>query len=182
MQKLVPAWSQSKSQQDDSRKHQFSVLSIWLQIYFFSCFHSVGYDLWQRLTAEPLPVSLLCWKPGWNVAVWNPFWQVWKEKGVFSGIFYHELGCAVAPGFYIFTFLRVITSIGSAGLVASYVLCMEVIGSSYRSFAGMVFHVFFSLGYPLLAVMAYYIRSWRTLFVVTTLSGAVVGLMWRWVW
>ena len=59
--------------------------------FFFSCFHSVGYDLWQGLTAEPLPVSLLCWKPGGNVAVWNPFWQVWKEKGVFSGIFYHEL-------------------------------------------------------------------------------------------
>ena len=92
-----------------------------------------------------------------------------------------SLGCAVAPGFYIFTVLRVITSVGSAGLVASYVLCMEVIGSSYRSFAGMVFHVFFSLGYPLLAVMAYYVRSWRTLCVVSTLSGAVVGLMWRWV-
>lgn len=92
-----------------------------------------------------------------------------------------SLGCAVAPGFYIFTVLRVITSVGSAGLVASYVLCMEVIGSSYRSFAGMVFHVFFSLGYPLLAVMAYYIWSWRTLCVVSTLSGAVVGLMWRWV-
>ena len=58
---------------------------------FFSCFHSVGYDLWQGLTTQPLPVSLLYWKPGGNVAVWNPFWQIWKEKGVLSGIFYHEL-------------------------------------------------------------------------------------------
>ena len=72
-----------------------------------------------------------------------------------------------------------IASAGSAGLLATYVLSMEIIGTSYRSFAGMVFHVFFALGYPMLALMAYYIRDWRTLSITSALIGVVVALMWR---
>ena len=92
-----------------------------------------------------------------------------------------SIGCGLSPGFYAFTIFRVITSVGAAGLLATYVLSMEIIGTSYRSFAGMVFHVFFALGYPVLALMAYYIRGWQTLCITSALSGVVVLLMWRWV-
>lgn len=92
-----------------------------------------------------------------------------------------SIGCGLSPGFYTFTIFRVITSGGSAGLLATYVLSMEIIGTSYRSFAGMVFHVFFAFGYPVLALMAYYIRGWQTLCITSALSGVVVLLMWRWV-
>ena len=89
------------------------------------------------------------------------------------------LGYGMAPGFYVFTFFRVLASAFGTGIVFGSVMCLEIIGTSYRSYFGLVSHIFFSLGFPILSVMAYYVRDWRLLCVTSALSGSVVALMWR---
>ena len=39
----------------------------------------------------------------------------------------------------------------------------EFVGSEYRAMAGTVIACFFSVGYMILAVIAYFIRDWRNL-------------------
>ena len=47
--------------------------------------------------------------------------------------------------------------------MSSYVLSVEIVGASSRSFAGLSGSALFALGYPLLSFMAYFIRRWRVL-------------------
>ena len=86
----------------------------------------------------------------------------------------------LAPGFYFFAFFRIAIAFFSAGLMlSSFSICMEITGISQRTFVGMAIHVFFGVGYLVLAVMAYFIRNWRTLSVIVGLTGFLFLLLWR---
>jgi len=115
--------------------------------------------------------------------IFGTFSDVFGRRKVFFLTFLamslSTLGYGLAPGFYVFTFFRMLASAFGTGIVFGYVMCLEIIGISYRSYAGLVSHIFFSLGYPILALMAYYIRDWRLLCISSALSGGVVALMWR---
>ena len=50
-------------------------------------------------------------------------------------------------------------------------LSTEVVGASKRALVGMLVPAVFAVGIMLFAVLAYYIRSWRTLSVIVSLPG-----------
>jgi OCT family organic cation transporter-like MFS transporter 4/5 len=78
---------------------------------------------------------------------------------------------ALAPNYWAYAALRLLTgfSTGSVGVLA-FILATEPIGPSRRGAAGMSTFYFFSGGIAALAgVAALFPRSWRTLYVVTSL-------------
>ncbi|KAH8342588.1 hypothetical protein KR067_006205, partial [Drosophila pandora] len=52
-----------------------------------------------------------------------------------------------------------------------YVIALEMVGSSYRLFAGVAMQMFFSVGFMLTAGFAYFIHDWRWLQIALTLPG-----------
>ncbi|XP_038058414.1 organic cation transporter protein-like [Patiria miniata] len=68
------------------------------------------------------------------------------------------------PSFAAYTALRFIIAGANFGVyLIGFVLVSEIVGPAYRSFVGTLLAVFFSVGYALLAVIAYLLREWRHL-------------------
>lgn len=92
------------------------------------------------------------------------------------------LGYGLAPSYMLFTIFRLMNAISCAGIIlSSYVLSVEIVGISARSFAGLAGSCFFSLSYPCLSVLTYYIYNWRWLCVVTSLLGLAYFPLWRYI-
>lgn len=90
------------------------------------------------------------------------------------------VACSFAPGYYSFTFFKIATAFNNAGLaIISFVIPMEIIGVQKRALAGMVVHFFFAAGYVVLAIMAYYIWSWRVLSLLCSVLGFVILTFWK---
>ena len=82
---------------------------------------------------------------------------------------------ALSFSYYSFIFFRLCTATSGAGaLLSLYVLGIELVGKSGRNFAGMAGMVIFALSYPVLAIMAYFIRSWRWLTLLIS-AGSLVA-------
>lgn len=66
--------------------------------------------------------------------------------------------------YMIFVFLRCISGFSVGGLLGTgFVMGMEIVGPTKRSWAGLVFEFFWAAGAMLLALTAYFIRDWRHL-------------------
>jgi len=68
----------------------------------------------------------------------------------------------------------------SGVFVIANVLGMEMVGSKYRLFAGTVCHYFFTFGYFIVALVAYFLnKDWRLLQVnvVVTLSRGIFNTL-----
>ncbi|KAH8381366.1 hypothetical protein KR093_003477 [Drosophila rubida] len=79
---------------------------------------------------------------------------------------------AVAPEYFSYTISRLIVGATTSGVfLVAYVIGMEMVGSSYRLFAGVVMQMFFSVGFMLTAGFAYFIHDWRWLQIALTLPG-----------
>ena len=97
-----------------------------------------------------------------------------------TGTFFCSFGCSVAPGFYMFSLLRLLLGVFIAGfIVAGYTLLLEVTSTSKRSIVGLAVHFFHPIGYAVLPLLAYCIREWRTLAMVSALFGVVFLSTWR---
>ena len=97
-----------------------------------------------------------------------------------AGTFFCSFSCSIAPGFYIFSFLRLLLGIFCNGfIVAGYTLLLEVTSTSKRSIVGLAVHFFNPIGYAVLPLLAYYIREWRALAMVSALFGVVFLSTWR---
>lgn len=80
----------------------------------------------------------------------------------------------IAGNFYIYTIARIIIGATTSGVfLVAYVLAMEMVGPSYRLFAGVAVQMFFSFGYIALAGFAYFFADWRELQIAITLPGLV---------
>ena len=89
-------------------------------------------------------------------------------------------GFGLAPNYTVFALFRLTSAVSGAGVIlSSYVLSVEIVGMSARSFVGIAIAGFFSLSYPSLALLAYFIRSWRWLCVVISLLGLGYFPLWR---
>ena len=115
-------------------------------------------------------------------------WGTIADKIGRKKVFFITLACAIvsgfgfglAPSYTIFVFFRLLSAVSSAGVIlSSYVLSVEIVGISARSYAGIAGSAFFSLAYPFLALLAYFIRSWRWLSVVISLLGLGYFPLWR---
>ena len=84
-----------------------------------------------------------------------------------------------APEFFSFIFARILVGATTSGVfLVAYVIAMEMVGPKYRLYAGVICMMFFSVGYMLTAVFAYYIHEWRTLQIALTLPGLVFFSYW----
>lgn len=78
----------------------------------------------------------------------------------------------IAPDFITFTVSRLIIGATTSGVfLVSYVLAMEMVGPTYRLFAGVAVMMFFSLGFILTAGFAHLFPNWREFQIAITLPG-----------
>lgn len=83
------------------------------------------------------------------------------------------IAAGVAPEYISYSISRLIVGATTSGVfLVAYVIAMEMVGPSYRLFAGVACMMFFSLGYVLTAAFAYAIPdNWRQLQIALTLPG-----------
>ena len=85
----------------------------------------------------------------------------------------------VADCLSLFSLFRFGAGAGTAGQVlVRYVYCMEMVLNTDRTAAGFVSNVFLSIGYFVLALLAFLIRDWRHLMLVSSLLSAPLMLFW----
>ncbi|KAH8332812.1 hypothetical protein KR074_011293 [Drosophila pseudoananassae] len=88
---------------------------------------------------------------------------------------------AVSPEYFSYTISRMIVGATTSGVfLVAYVIALEMVGSSYRLFAGVAMQMFFSLGFMLTAGFAYFIHDWRWLQIALTLPG-LLFLCYYWI-
>ncbi|KAK4750633.1 hypothetical protein SAY87_004115 [Trapa incisa] len=81
-------------------------------------------------------------------------------------------GCltALSPNYWIYCLLRILTGFSTGGVgLCAFVLATEPIGPSKRGAAGMSTFYFFSCGIAILSGIAYMFRSWRALYVASSI-------------
>lgn len=80
----------------------------------------------------------------------------------------------------MFALLRFLTGAGTAGcLLVRFVYCMEMTVTKHRTGAGFVNNIAVSIGFLLLAPIAYLIRDWRHLVLAVSTPGIPLLLLWR---
>ncbi|XP_020592244.1 organic cation/carnitine transporter 4-like isoform X2 [Phalaenopsis equestris] len=83
-----------------------------------------------------------------------------------------------SPTYWFYTAFRFLNGFGTGGVgLCAFVLATEPIGPSKRGVAGMSTFYFFSTGIAILSGVAYLFRTWRTLFVVTSLPSLLFVLL-----
>ena len=87
---------------------------------------------------------------------------------------------SLSIGYLSFTFFRFCIGVSGSGvLLSSYVLCLELVGKSARTLAGLFGSAVFAVGYPVLAVLAYYIRNWRWLVLLVSVGYVVIFALYK---
>lgn len=86
---------------------------------------------------------------------------------------------AFAPDFWTFTACRLVVGASTSGVfLVAYVLALEMVGPSKRIVAGTIIQMFFSIGFLLIAALAYFVHDWRQLDVLVTLPGMLYLPYW----
>lgn len=79
-------------------------------------------------------------------------------------LFVSSLSVTFMPNFWSYTVMRTLVAISNMGcFLLAFIIGTEFVGPSKRVIAGVVIEIFFSFGYMLLAILAYFIRDWRVL-------------------
>ncbi|XP_073152626.1 organic cation/carnitine transporter 4-like [Henckelia pumila] len=81
-------------------------------------------------------------------------------------------GCltALSPDYYTYVLFRLLTGFSTGGVgLCAFVLATEPVGPSKRGIAGMSTFYFFSAGIAVLSGVAYVFRSWRALYVASSI-------------
>ena len=83
-------------------------------------------------------------------------------------VFLSILTC-FSPNYVVFTVIRTLNGFTFQALFQiPFILCLEVMGPAYRTFAGMMICLFFAVALMLLAGLAYIFNSWFSLAIVTS--------------
>ena len=91
-----------------------------------------------------------------------------------------SLAVALSPYFVLYVLSVVTLGFACAGVfVTLFVLRTELVSAPYRPAASMLTSSFFALGYPLLSLLAYTVRTWRTQLAICSVCGFVVSLLTR---
>ncbi|CEF59994.1 Solute carrier family 22 member 13 [Strongyloides ratti] len=86
--------------------------------------------------------------------------------GILSSIF--GLVLPYSTYFPMFLFFRFCGAIcNEAADLAAYILCMEVTGTRYRAMVGSLLQAPWAVGYAMLALIAYYCKSWQHVQLIT---------------
>lgn len=86
----------------------------------------------------------------------------------------------IAPDYLTYIIVRFIIGATTSGVfLVAYVIAMEMVGPKKRLYAGIFLMMFFSVGFMLTAVFAYFINEWRTLQIAISLPGLLfIGYYW----
>ncbi|XP_049803763.1 organic cation transporter protein-like isoform X1 [Schistocerca nitens] len=86
---------------------------------------------------------------------------------------------AFLPDYISFMIARMLIGASTSGVfLVAYVIAMEMVGPSKRLFAGVVCQYFFTIGYLLTALLAYFIKDWRMLQISLSLPGLLFLSYW----
>ncbi|KAL0280892.1 UNVERIFIED_CONTAM: hypothetical protein PYX00_002054 [Menopon gallinae] len=90
---------------------------------------------------------------------------------------------AIAPEYITFVLARILIGASTSGVfLVAYVIAMEMVGPGKRLFAGTIVHMFFSIGFLLIAGLAYSLQdSWRMFQVTITLVPGLLFMSYWWV-
>ncbi|KAJ7341182.1 hypothetical protein JRQ81_005000 [Phrynocephalus forsythii] len=87
---------------------------------------------------------------------------------------------AFSVSYVMFVIMRTLCGVGVAGIsIISLILAVEWTDIKHRTFCGTINSISWSLGYMLLALVAYLIRTWRWLLLVVT-SPCLLGIIICW--
>ncbi|PIK50849.1 putative organic cation transporter protein-like [Apostichopus japonicus] len=79
-------------------------------------------------------------------------------------LFVFTLSVTFMPSLWSYTVMRCLVAMSNMGcFLLAFIIGTEFVGPSKRVIAGILIEVFFSFGYMLLAILAYFIRDWRVL-------------------
>ena len=73
------------------------------------------------------------------------------------------IGCAVSPSYSVFLGCRLMGGIATASFLTYYILLTELLGPGYRSLPTITGSCSFGMGFPVLALSAYFVQNWRVL-------------------
>ncbi|GFN90126.1 organic cation transporter protein [Plakobranchus ocellatus] len=90
------------------------------------------------------------------------------------------ISTAFAREWWLFVLLRFFTATGNMGLfMCTFVLGMELVGRTWRTFAGVAIQLFWGAGMFVLTAVAYGLRDWMDLQLATSVYALVLlGLWW----
>ena len=89
-------------------------------------------------------------------------------------VFLSILTC-FSPNYVVFTVIRTLNGFTFQALFQiPFILCLEVMGPAYRTFAGVMNCLFFAVALMLLAGLAYIFNSWFSLALVTSVPFVVL--------
>ncbi|OXU19035.1 hypothetical protein TSAR_011958 [Trichomalopsis sarcophagae] len=90
------------------------------------------------------------------------------------------IGCAVVPWFPALLLMKFLSAVATGGtMVTSYVICMEIVGKSWRAAITILYQIPYSLGHMSLAGLAYWFRHWQHLQIAMTLPSIILlGYWW----
>uniref|UniRef100_A0A7E4ZV15 MFS domain-containing protein n=1 Tax=Panagrellus redivivus TaxID=6233 RepID=A0A7E4ZV15_PANRE len=94
--------------------------------------------------------------------------------GILSSIF--GLILPYSTYFPLFLFIRFCGAVcNEAADLAAYILCMEITGTHYRAMVGSLLQAPWAVGYALLALIAYFCKSWHYIQLITAIlhTGAI---------
>lgn len=151
---------------------------------------------WQDFSLAPMPLAayLIIWDEGSLFSSVSPSWWVhramttWllvsqsiikKRKNLRVSQFQAVCGTvsAVADCLSLFALFRVGAGAAAAGcLLSRFVYCMELSVTSNRTAAGFVSNIFMTVGYAILALLAYLMRDWRHLMLAVSVPGVLLLL------
>lgn len=153
---------------------------------------------WQDFSLAPMPLAayLIIWDEGSLFSSVSPSWWVHRamttwllvsqsiiKKGNNLRVSQFQAVCgtvsAVADCLSLFALFRVGAGAAAAGcLLSRFVYCMELSVTSNRTAAGFVSNIFMTVGYAILALLAYLMRDWRHLMLAVSVPGVLLLLFW----
>ncbi|XP_021894721.1 organic cation/carnitine transporter 4-like [Carica papaya] len=89
-------------------------------------------------------------------------------------------GCltAFSPNYFTYLLLRFLTGFSNGGVgLCAFVLATEPVGPTKRGVAGMSTFYFFSIGIAILSGIAYIFRSWRSLYIASSVPSLLFLLV-----
>ena len=153
---------------------------------------------WQDFSLAPMLLAayLIIWDEGSLFSSVSPSWWVHRamttwllvsqsiiKKGNNLRLSQFQAVCgtvsAVADCLSLFALFRVGAGAAAAGcLLSRFVYCMELSVTSNRTAAGFVSNIFMTVGYAILALLAYLMRDWRHLMLAVSVPGVLLLLFW----
>ena len=89
---------------------------------------------------------------------------------------------AFSPNIYLFIICRFLVAFFITGTFPQmFVVITEIVGSRHRTFSGMIIYTFCAVALAIVGVVAYFVRSWKLLYIVTSTPYIVILAFYRFI-